>query len=369
MPKRVVIFAPWMPEYRVEFYKNLVKLGERDQIEYIILASNPPKFASGRNDNVRSLNFVKYIKSFSIQLGSRSIEIQNLGYAFMRADYFVVEHSIRSLMMYFLLLFRRKKLIFWGHSRTYTKRKSNLEEKFKLMIARSAALYLVYTKEGRDFLARNGVISERIQVLNNSTDTNRFDLSNSDAKSIRAHVYFSKLGLSAAPTCIFLGSLTAEKKIDLLIESAHRIKKSLPDFRLLILGDGPLRSYVSSEENDWLKYGGRATNEVLEFCSAYSKLILNPGLTGLVAVDSFALGLPLVTTHWEFHAPEFHYLVSGQNSIITNATVEDFSAKVVDVLNSPVTLVTMRNNCFLDAMDYGVDKMAENFHSGILGLL
>jgi glycosyltransferase involved in cell wall biosynthesis len=366
MKKRVVIFAPWMPEYRVRFYEKLVELGEDSRIEYVILASSPPNFASGRNDNVSHLSFVKYIKSLSIQLGTRSLEIQNLKHGMIKADLFVLEHSIRSLMMYFILFFRKSKLVFWGHSRTYTKLKSSFEERFKLTIARRAVLYLVYTNEGRDFLLENGLPSDRVHVVNNSTDVERFDLSDSDVKSMRSESYFSSIGLSGPPTCIFLGSLSQDKKLDFLINSAHEIRKSLQDFRLLVLGDGPLRNFVLSEQNDWLRYGGRATDEVLEFCSARSKLILNPGLTGLVAVDSFALGLPLVTTNWKHHAPEFHYLINGKNSVVTNHSVADFSAAVIETLGNPDQLNLLRERCFSDAKNFGVTQMAVNFHSGIL---
>ncbi len=368
MVKRIVIFAPWMPEYRVKFYKTLVELGRQSNIDYVILASSPPKFASGRNDNVNNLPFATNIKSLKIQIGNRSLEIQNIRYAFMKADFFILEHTIRSLMMYLILIFRPRKLIFWGHSRTYTKRKSYVEEKFKLLIARRAALYLTYTEEGKDFLVKNGLNQTKIQVVQNSTDINRFNLELDNPENRNPDKDSSSICLTA-PTCIFLGSLTEEKRLDFLFACAKEIKKTVPDFSLLILGDGPLKSFVKKQQNSWISYGGRATDDILRFCSQNSKLILNPGLTGLVAVDSFALGLPLVTTNSELHAPEFYYLRDNVNAIVVDATIEIFSRAVIRILQNPGELNRLRTECFLEAKNFGVENMASNFHSGIVRTL
>ena len=362
--KRVVIFAPWMPEYRVKFYENLVELGRQSNVDYIILSSPPPKFASGRNDNVTNLNFVKYIKALNFEIGSRSVEIQNFCYAFMKADFFVLEHSIRSLMMYFVLIFRRRKLIFWGHSRTYTKKKSFIEERFKLLIARRAKLYLVYTEEGKNFLILNGLDPSRVQVVQNSTDIHRFDVPEHSLNSPTSEALLSRIEFTP-PTCIFLGSLVDEKRLDILIACAHEIKKSVSDFSLLIFGDGPLRNFVISEQTSWIRYGGRATSDILKACSQNSKLILNPGLTGLVAVDSFALGLPLVTTMWKFHAPEFYYLENNVNSVITDPTIESYSNAVIQILQNPEDLSRLRQQCLVEAKSFGVENMARNFHNGV----
>lgn len=368
MNTRIVIFAPWMPEYRVKFYKTLVELGRQSNIDYVILASSPPKFASRRNDNVKNLPFATYIKSLKIQIGSRSFEIQNIRYAFMKADFFILEHTIRSLMMYLILILRPRKLIFWGHSRTYTKRKSYVEEKFKLLIARRAALYLTYTEEGKDFLVKNGLTQTRIQVVQNSTDITRFNLEIDNPEKWNSEKD-SSIICPIPPTCIFLGSLTEEKRLDFLFACAQEIKKAMPDFSLLILGDGPLKSFVEKQQNTWIRYGGRATDEILSFCSQNSKLILNPGLTGLVAVDSFALGLPLVTTKSELHAPEFYYLSDNVNAIVVEPTIEIFSRAVIQILQNPGEWSRLRRECFSEAKNFGVENMATNFHSGIVRTL
>ena len=42
-----------------------------------------------------------------------------------------------------------------------------------------------------------------------------------------------------------------------------------------------------------------------------------PGRIGLIAVETLAMGLPLVAPSWDFHAPEAEYLVEGESLIST----------------------------------------------------
>ena len=55
---------------------------------------------------------------------------------------------------------------------------------------------------------------------------------------------------------------------------------------------------------------------------AVSRLLLNPGRVGLVAVDALALGLPVLTTGAARHAPEIEYLREGADLRTVPATAE-----------------------------------------------
>ena len=74
--------------------------------------------------------------------------------------------------------------------------------------------------------------------------------------------------------------------------------------------------------SSWLRYVGRAGDGEKRLLGATASLLMNPGRVGLVAVDSFALGLPIATTEWQLHAPEFDYLVPDDNALITENSVE-----------------------------------------------
>jgi len=97
--------------------------------------------------------------------------------------------------------------------------------------------------------------------------------------------------------------------------------------------------------------------------------MLIPGRVGLVAVDSFEMGLPIVTTDWPLHAPEFEYLSNNRNSIISQDSLNDYVANVIDVLNDKERMHELRANCFEDARKYSIEQMVSNFHAGVLKAL
>ncbi|HQU16074.1 MAG: glycosyltransferase, exosortase A system-associated [Chromatiales bacterium 21-64-14] len=84
-----------------------------------------------------------------------------------------------------------------------------------------------------DILAR-GVDAERVTVVPNAVDTDRFDGAVADDGALRA-----RLGLGGATVFGFIGSFYAYEGLDLLIAAMPRIVQVVPDARLLLVGGGP----------------------------------------------------------------------------------------------------------------------------------
>jgi hypothetical protein len=66
--------------------------------------------------------------------------------------------------------------------------------------------------------------------------------------------------------------------------------------------------------------------------SHVSSAIWMPGRVGLVAVDALALGLPVLTTHFPFHAPELEYLVEGRSVHFLPAIAENFASEALAIM-------------------------------------
>jgi glycosyltransferase involved in cell wall biosynthesis len=56
-----------------------------------------------------------------------------------------------------------------------------------------------------------------------------------------------ELGLSGRPAVCFVGGLTHWHNFGLLLQAMQRVKQSLPEAALLIVGDGPCRGFIESE--------------------------------------------------------------------------------------------------------------------------
>jgi len=88
-----------------------------------------------------------------------------------------------------------------------------------------------------------------------------------------------------------------------------------------------------------------------------------------VAVDSFALETPIVTTRWPYHGPEMDYLVDGANARIAGDSVVEFADAVVQLLLERDELDRLKAGCAAAAPRYSLEAMVENFAAGIRAAL
>ena len=103
------------------------------------------------------------------------------------------------------------------------------------------------------------------------------------------------------PVLFFLGRLTKEKKIDLLVKSLMELNKNEIKFNLLIVGDGEeyqnLKNIASELiENGQCYFTGTVYEEQkLANYIYYSDLCISPGNVGLTAIHSLTYGTPIAT--------------------------------------------------------------------------
>jgi glycosyltransferase involved in cell wall biosynthesis len=97
-------------------------------------------------------------------------------------------------------------------------------------------------------------------------------------------------------------------------------------------------------------------------------LLVIPGRVGLVATESIASGVPIVTTRIPLHAPEFYYLKEGVNCIISEPDVDSYSSAIVLGLSSDFQ-VKMRAGLNADAGKYTIENMVKNYVNAVEELL
>jgi glycosyltransferase involved in cell wall biosynthesis len=89
----------------------------------------------------------------------------------------------------------------------------------------------------------------------------------------------------------------------------------------------------------------------------------------LVALDSFALGKPIVATHENNHGPEIAYLEDGVDCVMTERSVEAYAGAVVELLTQHERLGDMQRRCLLKASTYSIETMVDNMRRGVLAAL
>ncbi len=85
------------------------------------------------------------------------------------------------------------------------------------------------------------------------------------------------------------------------------IRRDIPDFELVVIGKGPEADFIetAAAQHEWIHFVGPKSDDEKVPYWALSKLLLMPGLVGLVVLDSFALGVPMITTDYPYHSRRF----------------------------------------------------------------
>ena len=141
----------------------------------------------------------------------------------------------------------------------------------------------------------------------------------------------------------------------------------LPDFKLLVIGDGVGASQINAAatSRDWLKYLG--VRKGLEK-AAYFRLahvVFNPGACGLHILDAFCAGIPIATTLEARHGPEIAYLKDGQNGIVTRGCPENYANQIISLLSDPTKYRYLCLGAKETALRYTLKNMVNRFASGI----
>jgi glycosyltransferase involved in cell wall biosynthesis len=171
---------------------------------------------------------------------------------------------------------------------------------YLLPLLRRADALLAVAEIQKDYLvSTEGLPREKIRVIHNGVDTARFrPPSPAERGAIR-----SELGVTDREIVIVtVASLKPLKRIDALLTSAADLAKSGTPMRVLIVGDGPLRSALEKVAAD-LGIGQQVSflglrDDVERFLQASDVFVLASRTEAFpnVVLEAMATGIPVVTT-------------------------------------------------------------------------
>ena len=264
-----------------------------------------------------------------------------------------------------------RRVMLWGHGANLQGDKESLRERFKARVALRADWWLAYTDMSRDLVRALGFPAERITVLDNSVDTTEMRAQFEAVTPAAQAQLRTELGLGGGPVGLFLGSLYFEKRIDFLLEAAHAIRERVPGFELLVMGTGPQQDLVKAfaAQAPWVKVLGLRKGPDKALAASLADVMINPGLVGLNILDSFAGGLPMLTTDCGLHSPEIAYLKPGVNGVMTANTLQAYVDACVALLQDEPGRQAMRAACLADAAHYTLEHMSRQFTQGVVGAL
>jgi|GEM_PF-112011 len=196
-------------------------------------------------------------------------------------------------------------IIFWGHG-MYGKENVLKKMILKLFLSFPDKI-LVYGHWARNLLIKENFKPSSIDVIYNSIN---YEICKSLRHKAIIPDYYKNHFNNNLPVLIFIGRLTKEKKLHLLIQALHQLNSSIKSYNLMIVGDGKVRSALekqAKELNENVHFYGACYDEAkISKLIANADLCVSPGNVGLTSVHAMSYGTPVCTTNdFKNQGPEF----------------------------------------------------------------
>ncbi len=373
---KVAIVQYRLLHYRLRLFELLRTRLNSAGVELQLIHGQASKTERSRNDEGK-LAWATPVRNLFLRIGGKDLVWQPLPASARDAALVVVMQENRLLSNYWLQLRRAlggPRVAFWGHGRNYqSTAPSGLRESWKTWWLRRVDWWFAYTDGSRRFVVQHGFAADQITTLNNAIDGSGFErdlLTIAPDDIARAA---AGLGIDAdAQVAIYCGSIYAEKRIGVLLQSADLLRQQLPGFHLLVVGEGPESGLMkaAAATRPWLHMLGPRKGREKALYYRLAQVMLNPGLVGLHVVDAFVAQTPLVTQVSALHSPEYDYLVDGKNGrAVADDSAQAYADAVTQIFVAPGVLAAMRAQCAADAKNYTLENMAANFADGIVECL
>jgi glycosyltransferase involved in cell wall biosynthesis len=181
---------------------------------------------------------------------------------------------------------REKKIIIWTSGWDPGRAKGTILQFKNRMVSaffRKADFFLTYSSSARSYVESMGIDKAKIEVCYNGIETD-YLVKNSLPIIRKSRELIRKYNLEHYLTFLYVGGLVPEKKVDLLLDAFLELHKKYDKIKLILIGDGPLKSMVEEKLNNSnepnILYLGRIIEGIDSFFAASDCLIL-PGAGGL----------------------------------------------------------------------------------------
>jgi glycosyltransferase involved in cell wall biosynthesis len=292
-------------------------------------------------------------------------------------DLVIMTQEAKLLPNYFLHTWRYlggPRIAYWGHGRNFQPRPGAwAPEGVKRLSARLVDWWFAYTDLTARVLMDFAVPRDRITVVNNSIDTSALRRWREQVGAAELEAFRRSLGIQSDQVAIFSGGMHADKRIDFLLDACLAIRRQIPDFEMIFVGDGPEAGLVrnAAAQHRWIHFLGPLfdADRVLPFAAA--KVTLMPGLVGLVILDAFVFEAPLVTVTAPYHSPEIAYLKNEENGLMVDAgsDPDKYAEAVAGLMADARRLGRLQDGCRQAARRYSVEDMGLRFAEGVVSAL
>ncbi len=229
-----------------------------------------------------------------------------------------------------------KRVLMWTHG--FISEEKNLKGFIRTCFYKLAHGLLLYGKRAKNILIKKGFDSNKLYIVYNSLD---YDLQEKLRKTNKKG-YCKKLRKtffkhSKLPILLFIGRLTPQKKLKLLVEAAGLLHERSLRVNILFIGDGPeskvLQDFVDAKNlRDYVTFYGACYEEKdLAPLIMMADICVSPGEVGLTAIHSLTYGTPVIT-HNEAsrQMPEYESIIPFETGAFFNYGSAESLADVIE---------------------------------------
>ena len=360
--KRVVFVQKFVPHYRLPLFEKLRDKFAEHGIEFVLIYGRPDGY-EGSKIKMEYPEWGQQVKSWIIPLPgkfTRYLYWQWAPFKLRRGDFVIVEHASKLLDNYPIFLMQQigfVSMCYFGHGKNFQgHREIAPARKIKQAMVRRISIWFAYTEISRKILIEQNVPDEKIVVVNNTLTVLR-QLEESEVKR-------------DAKRFVYIGGLYKEKRLGIIFNSIAKLREADPEVTLVIAGTGPMQDEVKAfaDSHDWCDYLGPVFGEERDKLLLGCTAIVNPGLVGLIAIDSFHYAIPVITVTLPNHSPEIAYLENEENALILSeeGDADSYAALLRRFLDSDSLSEKIRQGCRDSANRYTLDDTAQRFVDGVL---
>jgi L-malate glycosyltransferase len=289
-----------------------------------------------------------------------------------QSDLVVTTQENMILSNYPLILRRRmgaQRLAFWGHGVSPRSQSANtLGERWRRIWTNKADWWFGYTQKSVDALTQAGFPADRITNTNNAIDNTAFLLEAEKVTEPMLAAIREQCKLDQDSVVgLYCGALYADKQLDLLVDAADLVHQQNPNFRLIVVGSGAEAGYVETafRTRPWATAVGPKTGVEKAAYFKLASMVLNTGAVGLVVMDAFCMGLPILTMQASMHGPEAAFIEHGENGFFTEANTTAYADAILNLLGDRNLYARVKEGATKSGQRYTINNMVQNFADGI----
>ncbi|WP_421802933.1 glycosyltransferase [Flagellimonas sp.] len=336
---KILVIYPGFPHYRVGIIEALTNSPNN---HYVFLGDK-----KGWN-NIKPYDFKDSadFKDFpAYKIGPFYFNRGLIRYAFSQKSNGAIVHApphwISIIVATLILRIKGVKVFNWTHG-ILTNHK-NLKNRFYFIFFKYFFDgLLLYGNLAKQNLINLGFNKEKIKVIYNSLDYNkqiklRGTLTEEERQSIRSHLFDNPNNNQL----VFIGRLTTQKKLNLLIKAIKLLKDENILVNLLLIGDGDEKERLQAQIDkykiaDQICFYGASYDETQNYkLISSSDCCVATGEIGLTAMHSLMFGVPVIShSDMNKQMPEFEAILPNINGdLFEYDNTVDLKEKIKNVLN------------------------------------